>query len=416
MRFFIEWHGCSMSKNETEMIKGVLEKNSFSEISNPEKADLIILNACGVKDATENRMIKRIRELNELRKKNSRFIVFGCLSSISPERIKKISDEIELCGVNLNDLCRLLEISLCSFSPIVSVKRFNEFISIISIAEGCLGKCSYCATVNARGKLKSHPINEIKKSFENALKDTKEIWLTAQDTGAYGFDSGKNLADLLKELLKAEGNYRIRIGMMNPLHLKKFIKDYVKLFMDERLFRFVHLPVQSGSDKILKAMKRGYSRKQFIDLCRILRKEIPGVTIFTDIIAGFPGETEKDFQDSVDLLELVKPDVINISRFGARPNTEAALMPNQLPGSVKKKRSRILTDLCIKFSFNANKKLVGSKQLVLVSEKGRKHGFMGRTSNYRSFAVKNDLRGKFIESRVKKAFSSYLTGEIEKVF
>jgi MiaB-like tRNA modifying enzyme len=405
-----------MSKNETEMIKGLLEENGFVEVMEPKKASLLIFNACGVKEFTENRMLKRIRELNAVRKKGSRLIVFGCLSAINPGKIRKISDKIELCGVDLRKLSRMLGFKEKDFSPSVPVKRFNEFISIISIAQGCLGKCSYCATVNARGRLKSYSIPEIKKAFSEAVKKSNEIWLTAQDTGAYGFDLGTNIVELLNELLKVKGKYRVRIGMMNPLHLRKFVSDYVKLFEDERIYRFVHLPVQSGSNKILKEMNRGYKKEDFIELCRFLRKEIPSVTISTDVIVGFPGENENDFQESVELLELIKPEVINISRFGCRPGTPAAGLSNQLHGRIKKNRSRFLTDLCRDFSLDSNKLLVGSMQVILVSEKGRKGNFIGRTINYRSFVVKDDLRGKWLQVKVKKAFSSYLTGEIEKVF
>jgi threonylcarbamoyladenosine tRNA methylthiotransferase CDKAL1 len=416
MFFFLESYGCSMSKNESEMVRGYLEQQGLNEINSLIKADFVLINACGVKEITENRMIKRIKELFIKKKKNSKLIVFGCLSRINPERIKKISNDILLAGPNLKELSVLLKIPEKDFSPLIPVKRFNKFISIISIAEGCLNKCTYCATVNARGKLKSHSIKEIKTAFQRELLTAKEIWLTAQDTGAYGFDIKINLTDLLKELLKVKGDYRIRIGMMNPLHLNKFIDSYLNLFKDERLFKFIHLPVQSGSNKILKSMNRGYSAKLFLDLVKKIRKKIPSITISTDVIVGFPGETENDFNETINILEKTKPEIVNISRYGLRPNTIAFKMKPQVYGWIKKKRSRILTELCGKYSFNANQKLINSVQKVLVSETGRKGNFIGRTNNYRPVVVKKDLRGNFIEVKIVSAKKSFVSSSVEKVF
>ncbi|MBN2127191.1 MAG: tRNA (N(6)-L-threonylcarbamoyladenosine(37)-C(2))-methylthiotransferase [Candidatus Diapherotrites archaeon] len=416
MLFFLESYGCAMSRNESEMVRGYLEEKGFNETADLIKADFVLINACGVKEITENRMIKRINELFKNKNKNSKLIVFGCLAKINPERIKKISEEILLAGPDLIELSNLLKINGKNFFPLIPVKRFNNFISIISIAEGCLGKCSYCATVNARGKLKSHSVKEIKNAFERELKTAKEIWLTAQDTGAYGFDLKTNLAELIKELLKVKGDYRIRVGMMNPLHLKKFIDSYIELFSDERLFKFVHLPVQSGSNKILKEMKRGYSSNLFLSLVKKLRKKIPEITVSTDVIVGFPGESEKDFNETVEVLEKSEPGIVNISRYGLRPETAAALMKNQVEGRIKKKRSRILADLCPKYSLKENKKLVGKTVKILVSEKGSRGNFVGRTSNYRPFVVKKDLRGKFVEVKITSAKNSFVSGEIKKVF
>ncbi len=415
--FFLETHGCSMSKNESEMVKGYLEQQGLIEVNSVKKADFVLINACGVKEVTENRMIKRIRELNVLKKKNAKLIVFGCLPRINPERIKKIDSSIFLAGPSLKEVSELVNVPELEFAPLVPVKKFNKFISIISISNGCLSNCTYCATINARGRLKSYSIQEIKKKFEKELKTgVREFWLTSQDTGCYGFDLGVTIVDLLKELLLVEGDFRIRVGMMNPIHLKKFVNDYLDLFNDERLFKFIHLPVQSGSNKILKAMNRGYSRQDFLKLVKKIRRAQPLVTISTDVIVGFPGESEKDFLETISVLEESKPEIVNISRYGVRPNTIAAKMPNQIHGRVKKQRSRVLTKLCEKYSLNANKKLVGSVQTILVSETGRKNNFIGRTSNYRPVAVKKDVRNHFVSVKIISAKKSFVSGVIEKVF
>ncbi|MFH1256124.1 MAG: tRNA (N(6)-L-threonylcarbamoyladenosine(37)-C(2))-methylthiotransferase, partial [Candidatus Diapherotrites archaeon] len=331
-RFFVEGYGCSLNKADTEAIKGFLQQNGFTQgtINN---SDYVVVNTCAVKEQTENRMLKRIRELHALsKKKEFRLIVFGCLPKISGKKISEISKKIVQLPPSLESLSKFFHLPEQPFSPSIAQARSNRFISIIPICRGCLGSCTYCSVKQARGPLKSYSIASLKKKFAQAVKEAPEVWLTAQDLACYGKDIGSSLPELLQELLSVEGNYRVRLGMMNPAHLKPIANEMLECFQDKRLYKFLHLPVQSGSGKILKAMKRDYSPRDFLLLVKKFRSKVKGLTLSTDVIVGFPGETEKDFNATVSLLEKVKPGICNISRFGARPNTPAEKMPQQLHG------------------------------------------------------------------------------------
>jgi MiaB-like tRNA modifying enzyme len=412
-KFFIEGYGCSLNKADTEQITWHLEASGLKQVSKPEQAAIIIVNTCAVKEQTENRMISRTKALFEISKKTkAKLIVFGCLPKINSKKVSEISKKIILVGPSLEQLSKQLGIPKISFSPELPQKKSNEFISILPIARGCLGNCSFCATKNARGKLKSYSVNRIKKRFEAETKKPCEVWLTAQDCGCYGFDIGTSLPELLKELLKSKNNFRIRIGMMNPHHALRIANDFLPLFRDARLYRFFHVPLQSGSDRILKKMNRPYSKKQFFLLIKKIRKALPDATISTDIIAGFPSETEKDFEETLKAVKTLKPDIINISRFGARPGTTAQKMLLQLHGRDKKKRSRVLSELQKKIALERNQKLFGTPQKIFVSEKGPKGNFVGRTVSYKPVVIKENLLGKFAKIRVSNVFSQFVFGKI----
>ena len=410
MKAFVEGSGCSLNKSDTEQIRGFLLQNGFGLAEKPEKAGLIILNACSVKEQTESKMLRRIAQLNAIaERQNSVLVVFGCLAKTSPEAVSKISKKIVLFGPSLEQLASFLKLPPASFSPELAGQKENKLVSIIPIARGCLGNCAYCSVKNARGALQSYSMDSLEKKFIACLKDSKEIWLTAQDCGCYGFDLGTNLVALVERLLLCSGNdFRVRIGMMNPGHLQKFLPAYIDLFKDKRLYRFFHLPVQSGSNEVLRAMNRPYTRQQFLRIVGCIRKAFPDASISLDLIVGFPGETNEQFLETVSLVKAVGPDVVNISRFGARPNTLAAKMPGQLHGRVKKERSRILSKLCREIALERNRRFVGKEQEIFVNEIGPKGGFVGRNQNYKPVALKKSVLGRFVKVKIGKAFQTYL--------
>ncbi len=412
MRAFVEGSGCSLNKSDTEQIRGFLQKNNFQPVNEPEKADLLLLNACAVKEQTETKMLRRIRQLNRIaEKKESTLVVFGCLPKINREAVSAVSKKIVQIGPRLSGLASFLQLPVQDFSPALEEQKSSPAISIITVCRGCLGNCAYCCVRNARGSLRSYSIAQLNKKFKQAIRNSKEVWLTAQDCGCYGLDKDSSLPELLRELLKNKGKFRIRVGMINPGHVKKFLPEYLKLFKDERLYRFFHLPVQSGSNEILRKMNRQYTGKDFLGIVKKIRSSFPNASIATDVIVGFPGETEKQFNETVSLLREVKPDVVNISRFGARPNTLASKMPGQLHGRVKKRRSRILTQLCSEISLQRNERFFGKRQTILVDETGKKGGLVGRNQNYNPVVVKKGILGGFAEVRIEKAFPTYLAAK-----
>jgi len=215
----------------------------------------------------------------------------------------------------------------------------KEDITIIPISEGCLGDCNYCSVKFARGKLKSYKIEDIIKQIKG-----KKILLTSQDTGCYGLDINTNLVELLKQVVKVKGNFQVRVGMMNPEHVLPILKDLVEVYKDKKIFKFIHIPIQSGSNNVLKEMNRRYTVEDFIKIVKEFRKQIPEIHISTDIIVGYPTETEEDFKKTINLLEKLKLEVINLSRFAPRPKT-AALKLKQLPVEEIKRRSIIISKI-----------------------------------------------------------------------
>ncbi len=413
MHAFVSGYGCSLNKSDTEQIRGFLAVHGFQLAGNPNKADLIVINTCAVKEQTEAKMLKAIKQLNSIAERNgSKLVVAGCLPAINPDAVKAISAKIIQIGPSLSQLACFLNLPEKEFSPLLEEIKENPLISIIPIARGCIGNCSYCCVKNARGSLRSYSIKELNEKFKKAIKETKEIWLTAQDCGCYGFDQNTNLPALLKSLLQNKGDFRIRVGMINPAHLHSFLNQYLALFSDERLYRFFHIPLQSGSNAVLHSMLRPYKKEAFLSLVKKIRQHFPDATIATDVIAGFPGETEQQFQETVSVLKKAHPDIVNISRFGARPNTTAALMPGRLHGRELKKRSRILTALCREIALKRNKRFVGKKMRILVTEKGSKGSFVGRAQNYKPVAIKENRLGEFVSVRINKAFSTYLSGTV----
>jgi len=412
--FFLEGYGCSLNVSETEQIAGVLNSAGFRRSKSFSSSDFVIINTCAVKSVTEQRMLSRIQFLFEHKKQKSKLIVSGCLGETRKEIISKISPEINILGTNLADLCVSVGIPTKKFSPEIEGDRSIELVSIIPISTGCLGSCTYCSAKLARGDLSSYSFEQISSAFRRAIKSSKEIWITSQDLGCYGKDIGSSLPSLLKELLKNKGSFRIRLGMMNPNHFMEIKEQLVPLFADERLYKFLHLPVQSGSNSVLAAMERKYSVKDFEECISFARKNIPDVSISTDVIVGFAGETESDFQKTILLLKKIKPEFVNLSRFGKRPGTKAVKMSGQLSEEEKKRRSRIIDSLCGELFLEKNHALVGKEFNALVSERAKKGYFCARTDSYKVIMVKKGF-GEFVRVRAVSAHKHSLKGEVLRV-
>jgi threonylcarbamoyladenosine tRNA methylthiotransferase CDKAL1 len=275
--------------------------------------------------------------------------------------------------------------------------------------------CSYCITCKARGKLRSFPVAEIKNNVKDAIRQgCKEIRITAQDTASYGLDIGLNLGVLLKEIVRLDGDYRVRVGMMNPYTLKKNFDEILNWFQNTKIYNFIHLPFQSGSNNILRKMNRKYTVEEFEVIVKKFRNIFPNLTLATDVIVGFPTESDEDFQKTVKLLETVKPDITNITRFSARPFTEAKKMKGRVDTKISKTRSKFLTDFCSNISKENNKKFVGKNFDVLITERGKNNTMISRTDCYKPVVLKEknlDI-GQTINVKILKAENTYLVGNI----
>jgi len=418
--FFVEGYGCSLNLAESEQIAGFLIENGFKKVDDFRLADFVIINTCSVKQVTEQRMISRIKFLFENKKSLSTLFVTGCLASAEHDLVAKINANIVVLDNSLASLCVALGIKVNNFSPMISSCKEKEFISIIPASVGCLGSCTYCSAHLARKELHSYDPKSIDLALKNALvgdklnSPSKEIWLTSQDLGCYGFDIGSSVPKLLKLLLKNKGEFRLRLGMMNPNHFIKIRRSLLPLMKDERVYKFLHLPLQSGSDKILKLMNRKYSVGDFLECVKFARKFIPNVTIATDIIVGFPGETELDFKKTLAVLKKVQPDIVNISRFGKRKGTLAEKMSGQINEVEKKRRSKILANFCDELFAGKNRDFVGKDVCCLVSER-TKNGFNARTNEYNTVFVREGF-GCFVVARIEEVRAHYLVGKVIRTF
>ncbi|MFH0955377.1 MAG: tRNA (N(6)-L-threonylcarbamoyladenosine(37)-C(2))-methylthiotransferase [Candidatus Micrarchaeota archaeon] len=412
MKVFVEGYGCSANLAETEQIKGFVQTQNFELADNPAMADIIIVNTCAVKKRTEFAMQRRIRFLCKVKKPGCKIIASGCLSKINPNALQQfgsLTPAIVQTGTELQEISTELGVKEAEFSPALPQVRFHEKIEIIPIAKGCLSACSFCGTRFARGKLRSFPVFALNEKFRQSIGKTPEIWLASQDNGCYGFDLKTDLPSLVQTLLSNEGDFRIRLGMLSPQYVQRYYDEFVSLFSDERLYRFIHLPLQSGNNRVLSEMKRQYTADYFTQLVSDLRKDIGEFSLSTDIIAGFPTETKPEFKDTLELVETIGFDTVNISRFGVRPNTGAAAMI-QMTDREKTIRSHELHRLCRNMFLKANQKLVGRTEKVLISEKAKINGFVGRTNCYKPVVVPDAVLGEFAVVQIREAFPNFVKG------
>lgn len=419
---YIKTFGCALNKSDSELMAGLLKKADFEIVNNVEDAFIIILNTCAVKKPSETSFFKKLQELKD-KYKYKKIIVTGCIPQVyrkkltgypllGPSRITEIVSLVEEV-LNNNPISMLKKEKLPRLN--LPKVRKNKVIEIIPICEGCLGDpCSYCIVKKARGTLRSYPKEEIISQVKAAVKDhIPEIWLTAQDAGCYGKDIGSSLPSLLKEIVSIPGNFKIRLGMLNPNHAKEFLPELLEIYRSEKMFKFIHIPVQAGDDAILKSMKRHYTVAQFTDLIHRIRYSVPYMTIATDLICGFPGETDKQFFESIELMRKISPDVLNISRFWPRPGTAAAKMEGRLHGTETKRRSRVATDIFRNISMMQNEKWKGWQGEILIDEKGKDGTLIGRNFAYKQVIVKGNFElGEKLQVKVNKVSSFDLRGDV----
>jgi MiaB-like tRNA modifying enzyme len=363
--------------------------------------------------------------------KNKKLVVAGCLPLINFERL---SAEVRFDGTVgpaagetiVDVLDRVLKgervIALrvdmrCKPELGLPRVRLSPVVGIIPINYGCLGSCAYCCVVFARGSLRSYGASDVVERLKEDLAGgLQEFWLTSQDTACYGRDIGADLAELLNTLCSVEGEFKVRVGMMTPNAAVDILKDLIGAFRDERVFKFIHMPVQSGDDEVLRQMRRFHSVDDFKRVVNCFRGSFPEMTLATDVICGFPGESEEAFERTLRLIEEVKPDVVNVSKFFPRPGTSAARMQKDfVPLPEIKRRSTRAGALVRRAAFERNRRWVGWSGEVLFDEVGKVSGsWIGRNFAYKPVVVKSAERllGKIRCVKVVRAFPTYLEGKI----
>ncbi len=435
MRFYIETFGCTAnSGNSQDASAALIELGHIP--STLDEADAVIVNTCAVTAKTERKILRRIKELQ-----GERLVICGCIPAALPSFFRGIP-----CKKQMGILGREAALQIASLfsqsgqfqldqthsgpknsaasSPqiasrpalILSAGNFpvQEYAGIINIAEGCCGSCTYCIVRQARGRL-------VSKSSSNILEEARrligmgvaEIRLAAQDTASYGADRGCRLPELLDRLASLPGDFMIRVGMMNPDSLKMQLAEMILALKSPKVFRFLHIPLQSGSDDVLKSMGRRYTAQDFVDIVQELRSSLPDICINTDIICGFPGETEDDFLKTLNTVRQVAPDKVNVTRFSSRPGTPAARLYD-MPDRIKKDRSRHITALWLEIAGRRNRDYEGRALKALVTEQGRSGTIKARAANYAGLVIPGapDLCG-WCKIRVVGSNPFYLEGVLE---
>ncbi|XP_027353619.1 threonylcarbamoyladenosine tRNA methylthiotransferase [Abrus precatorius] len=357
---YMKTFGCSHNQSDSEYMAGQLSAFGYSLSDNPDEADLWLINTCTVKSPSQSAMDTII---TKGKSSNKPLVVAGCVPQGS--RDLKELDGISIVGVQqidrvvevVEETLKGHEVRLLTRRKLPALDlpkvRKNKFVEILPINVGCLGACTYCKTKHARGHLGSYTIDSLVGRVKSVISEgVKEIWLSSEDTGAYGRDIGVNLPTLLNALvaeLPADASTMLRIGMTNPPYILEHLKEIAEILQHPCVYSFLHVPVQSGSDTILSTMNREYTVSEFRTVVDTLTELVPEMQIATDIICGFPGETDEDFVQTVNLIKEYKFPQVHISQFYPRPGTPAARM-KKVPSNVVKRRSRELTNVFESFT------------------------------------------------------------------
>lgn len=425
-RVYIETYGCALNKGDSMLMAQLLRDAGYTIVEDEKDADVVVVNTCTVRRDTEERIAKRLRGLS-----GKRLVVAGCMATAQPFTVKKLAPHASIVGTESVD--RIVE-AMSSREPRVFlepglakrglVPHYHlGVIATIPLVDGCLGDCSFCLTVKARRRLLSRrPRRVVEVVRDLVSKGVVEIQLTGQDLAAYGYDlAGKPLLpDLLEEILsRVEGDYRIRLGMMTPELFRKVMDRLLPLMKDPRVYKFLHLPVQSGDNRVLRIMNRRYTVEEYEEMVAQARGEVEDLYLATDIIVGHPGEDEEAFQNTVELVERLRFERIHLAQYTPRPFTRSARLP-QVPEPVKKERSRRLMEVYARIGLEYNRGYVGRLLTAVVVEEGvlGRDSLTARLDNYNSVVIgrKEGVGlGSRVRVRIVDATFFDLRGEVVEV-
>lgn len=412
MRVYVEAYGCTQNYGEARLMQAALAESGHTITASEGEADAHVLVTCTVIETTERKMARRMAELAAYDKP---LVVAGCMAAAQRDRVRAIVPKAKLLPPRKwPQIVDLLDAGTACGDRAAEVESqsFGWHDAIVPIAQGCAGRCTYCITRVARGRVSSYRAQDIvAQTRRHVERGVKEIKLTGQDTAAYGLDTGTNLAALLRAIDDIPDEFRVRVGMADPLTVHPIVDELIDAYASDKIFKFLHLPVQSGDDAILEAMKREYTVARFEEIVAAFRRAFPEMTLSTDIIVGFPGETETQFEASMDLIRRVRPDIVNVTRFSARAGTPAAAMKGQIVGWRVKERSRRLTRLRFQIAREIHERFVGREVDILATEPGKRGTTLARTREYRQVVLPDPLPlGEFLEARIDAARPTDLLG------
>ncbi|WP_455646183.1 tRNA (N(6)-L-threonylcarbamoyladenosine(37)-C(2))-methylthiotransferase [Methanosphaera sp.] len=423
MKIYLETHGCTFNQADSDIMMNML-LDDHEIVYDLEEADVIILNTCYVKLPTEQKMITKIRKI-QTEYPDKKLIIGGCMVEVDPVRLNKFAGDN--CWIGPHKLDKIGEVVDKAMNGEIvheygkttvikagkNKKQNDSLIHILQICEGCNGACTFCCTRIARGFLVSYPIDIIVDEAKDAIEHgCKELQVTAQDSACFGLDNDESFADLLNALGQIEGDFRIRVGMMHPKSLKDQLPEVIDAFKNnDKIFNFVHLPIQTGSKKVLKEMNRQHTLDEYKDMVNEFRKEIPDMSLATDIIVGYPTETEEDFEETLNLIREIKPDIIHISKYMHRPGAKSNTL-QEIDHKTMKSRSHRLNEVKTEVMLANNKKYEGSQQKVLITSKGASGGYVGYTDSYKNVIVDDVEIGSFVDVEIMEGKRTYLSAKL----
>lgn len=435
--YHITTFGCQMNEHDSETLAGMLTEQGFVESPERDEADVVIFNTCSVRDNADKRFFGTLGQLKKIKKNNPDFTVCVCGCMMQQQHIiDSIKSKYPWVDIifgthNIHQFPELLEHVMQEKEKVINVwedggeiveglpaKRLFKHKAFVNIMYGCNNFCTYCIVPYTRGRERSRKPEEIMKEVKLLVEDgVKEVTLLGQNVNSYRGDENTDFTDLIYMLNDVEGLERIRFMTSHPKDLSDRL---IKAFVDcEKLCNYIHLPVQSGSNRVLERMNRRYSREDYLELVRKLRDAVPDITISTDIIVGFPGETEEDFQDTLSLVGQVEYDSAFTFLYSIRKGTPAEKYPDQIPEEVKHERFNRLVDLVNDISAKKNAAYEGRTEKVLVegNSKNNHMTYTGRTEGFKliNFEGNQDMVGKIVDVKVTRGKTFSLEGQVTSI-
>ncbi len=444
LKYTILTFGCQLNENDSEKICGMVEEMGYKYTDNFKEANLAIFNTCCVRENAEDRLFGKLGELKRIKEENNMIIAIGgCMMQekhiiekihesypfvdiiFGTHTLHKLPEDILKILVNHKKLQDVIDIDGKVYEGL-PIKRESNLKASVTIMYGCNNFCTYCIVPYVRGRERSRHPKDILEEIEGLAKEGyKEITLLGQNVNSYlvaenwqnlgkSYRGVNSFATLLREVNKIQGIERIRFVSPHP---KDFTDDVIEAIADcEKVCKLVHLPLQSGSSKVLKSMNRKYTKKQYLDLVEKMRAKIPNLTLSTDIIVGFAGETEEDFEDTLDVVRKVGFEQVYMFIYSIREGTPGAKMENQIPDNIKHKRFDRLKELVESQIEEDNKKYIGTVQEILVEGKSKnnENTYTGRTDSNKVVILDEteDITGKLIKVKIVSEHMWYLKGTI----
>jgi tRNA-2-methylthio-N6-dimethylallyladenosine synthase len=414
-KYHIIIFGCQMNISDAERISAILESIKYEKALNINEADLIVVTMCSVRQSAADRIHGLIEKFKVIKKSNPKLktILTGCVIKKDKPKFEKGFDYV----IDIRDIKKIPQLlgkkiirNTDNYLDIIP-KYSSKFSANVPIMTGCNNFCAYCVVPYTREREVSRPAKEIISEVKNLVKSGyKEIWLLGQNVNSYK-DGKINFAMLLKMVNEIPGKFWIRFTSSHP---KDFNDEVINtMAIGNKITPYLNLPAQSGDDEVLKLMNRHYIIKDYKNKIKKLKKKIPGISISTDIIVGFPGETKKQFENTAKLFRDIKYDMAYINKYSSRAGTVAAKLKDNVSWDEKKRREKVLTEILKQTALENNKKLVGKETTVLINE-NRGKDYFGKNEHYKTIKIKSNknILGQLVKIEITEAQSFTLKGEI----